>query len=517
MFAREHAEAEPDKPAIIMAGSGAVVTYAEFESAANRIARFYRHCGLARCDHVAFLVENHPLLLECEGAAERTGLYFTCINHFLTASEVAYVVNDSKARLVVSSATKRDVAQALPDLCPNVEWWLMIGDGQEIASPYQQLEEIIGTFEPEPVTDERLGTAMLYSSGTTGRPKGILRPLADCPPDVQLPLFQGLKDVWRFREGMTYLSPAPLYHSAPQASISTALRIGATSVVMEQFDPVRYLDAVERYRITHSQLVPTMFSRMLKLPDDVRLRTDVSSLEVAVHAAAPCPIGVKEAMIEWWGPILLEYYAATEGNGITVCDSAEWLAHKGTVGRPVLGEVVILDEDGEHCHAGEPGIIWLKGATHFEYFNDPEGTRDSRTEDGDMSTIGDIGYLDDDGYLYLTDRKSFMIISGGVNIYPQETENLLITHPKVLDAAVIGIPNEDLGEEVKAVVQPIDGVIPSPELADELITFCRQHLSHHKCPRSVDFAEELPRLPTGKLYKRQLRDKYWEGHATPIL
>jgi len=316
---------------------------------------------------------------------------------------------------------------------------------------------------------------------------------------------------------MVYLSPAPLYHTAPQVSVSLALRLGATSIVMEHFDPAHYLELVDRYSVTHSQVVPTMFSRMLKLPESVRHAADVSSLEVIIHAAAPCPIAVKEQMIEWFGPILLEYYAATEGNGCTFCTSKDWLAHKGTVGRAVLGQVVILDEDGAPCPTRTPGTVWFAGATSFEYFNDPTQTAQSKSASGDASTVGDVGYLDEDGYLFLTDRKSHMIISGGVNIYPQEAENLLITHPKVMDAAVIGVPNDDLGEEVKAVVQPIEGIAGDENLASELIAFCRQHLAHFKCPRSVDFAAELPRLPTGKLYKVALRERYWGDHATRIV
>jgi long-chain acyl-CoA synthetase len=260
-----------------------------------------------------------------------------------------------------------------------------------------------------------------------------------------------------------------------------------------------------------------MFSRLLKLPDDVRAAADVSSLECIIHAAAPCPVPVKEKMIEWFGPVIVEYYAATEGHGFTFCDSEEWLAHKGTVGRALVGELLILDDDNKECPVGTPGTIWFRGATNFEYFNDPEKTAESRDETGTMSTVGDVGYVDEDGWLFLTDRKTYMIISGGMNIYPQETENLLVTHPKVMDAAVIGVPNEDLGEEVKAVVQPAPGVEPGPELERELIGFCRDNLAHIKCPRSIDFEAELPRLPTGKLYKRLLRDRYWKGHATTIV
>jgi long-chain acyl-CoA synthetase len=358
---------------------------------------------------------------------------------------------------------------------------------------------------------------MLYSSGTTGRPKGILPPLDDVPPGEMRPGVSFLIGLLRYREGLTYLSPAPLYHAAPLASVGLAIGCGGTVIIMEKFDPEQYLSLVERYRVTHSQLVPTMFSRMLKLPEQVRSRYDLSSLEVAIHAAAPCPVPVKRQMIDWWGPILREYYGATEGIGFSVCDTGEWLAHPGTVGKVVLGELHILDPFFEPVPAGEPGTLWFKPESPFRYFDDIEKTAESTSPDGSMVTVGDVGYLDDDGYLYLTDRATFMIISGGVNIYPQECENLLITHPKVADAAVFGVPNDDLGEEVKAVVQLMPGIDPGPDTAAELITFCREHLAHLKCPRSVDFTDELPRSPTGKLYKKALRDSYWGKSRSRIV
>ena len=323
---------------------------------------------------------------------------------------------------------------------------------------------------------------MLYSSGTTGRPKGILRPLADAHPAEPTLAMAGITHLWRFREGMTYLSPAPLYHTAPQVSVALTLRLGATAVVMEHFDAAHYLDLVGRYGVTHSQVVPTMFSRLLKLPDEVRAAADVSSLEVIVHAAAPCPVPVKEQMIEWFGPILLEYYGATEGNGCTFCDSEDWLAHPGTVGRSVLGKLLILDDEGRPCPAGTPGTVWFRGATDFEYFNDRARTDEDRIEGGATSTVGDVGYLDEDGYLFLTGRTAECIISGGVNI-----------------------------------VQPSPGAEPGADLERELLDFCRQHLAHYKCPRSVDFDPELPRLPTGKLYKLVLRERYWGDRDTRIV
>ncbi len=515
MYAAETARTDPEKPAIIMATGGEVVTFGEYEAAANRMAHLLRDTGIKRGDHIAVFSDNNPAMLMTEGAGERTGVYYTCINSYLSPEEVAYIVNDSQSRVVVASAGKAEVAHLLPALCPNVERWLMIGDG-ETHGGFESWADAIARYSPDPIADEQLGLPMLYSSGTTGRPKGIFRPLPEMTP-AENQLSAGLRLLWRFREGMVYLNPAPLYHSAPQASVGITIRLGATAVIMEHFDAAQYLELVGRYRVTHSQVVPTMFSRLLKLPKEVREAADVSSLEVIVHAAAPCPIPVKQQMIEWFGPIILEYYAATEANGFTFVDSEEWMAHKGTVGRALGAEVLILDEEGNQCPPGVSGTVWFKGATNFEYFNDPAKTAESRNAAGDTSTVGDVGYLDEEGYLYLTDRKTYMIISGGVNIYPQETENLLITHPKVMDAAVIGVPDEDLGETVKAIVQPMEGIEAGLDLERELIAFCREHLAHFKCPRSVDFEDELPRLPTGKLYKRLLRDKYWQDHSTSIL
>jgi long-chain acyl-CoA synthetase len=506
MYAGKHARERATQPAFIMAGSGESVTYAEYEARTNRLAHLLRSLGLKRLDHYAVFMENNGRYLECCGAGERSGLYYTCINSYLTADELAYIVNNSAARVLITSRAKLEVAKLAVKRCPNVVKLLVADEENETAH-----------FPGTPIADEWLGTPMLYSSGTTGQPKGILRPLPENPPSQPLPLFDFLSKLWRYREGMTYLSPAPLYHSAPQAAVSLAIRHGGTVVIMEKFDPEAYLALIEKHRVTHSQLVPTMFSRMLKLPEAARRRHDLSSLEIAIHAAAPCPVQVKEEMIEWWGPIIHEYYGATEGLGFTACDSAEWLAHRGTVGKVLLGDLHILDEEMRPCAAGTPGTIWFKTATPFEYFNDPQKTAAARSPDGSMSTVGDVGYVDSDRFLYLTDRATFMIISGGVNIYPQECENLLITHPKVADAAVFGVPNADLGEEVKAVVQAMPGTQPGPELERELIAFCGEHLARFKCPRSVDFEAELPRLPTGKLYKRLLRDRYWGNSTSRIV
>jgi long-chain acyl-CoA synthetase len=516
VYPGKHVGAHGNEPAFIMAQTGETVTYAELEARTNRLGHLLRALGLQRLDHYAIFMENNARYVECCGAGSRTGLYYTCINSYLTPDELAYIVNNSESKVLITSAAKREVAIAARKNCPRIKLCIIVdapGDGAGI----QNLDEATAKYPVTPVADESLGTPMLYSSGTTGRPKGILRPLPLQPPAQDLPLFSFLHKIWRYRPGMIYLSPAPLYHSAPQAAVNLAIREGGTVVVMETFDAEHFLQLVEKYKVTHSQLVPTMFSRLLKLPEEVRLRYNVTSLEIAVHAAAPCPVPVKEEMIAWWGPIIHEYYGATEGLGFSACDSAEWLAHKGTVGKVLLGELHVLDDDMRPCPAGTPGTLWFKTATPFEYFNDPIKTAEARSPDGSMSTVGDVGYVDDDGYLYLTDRSTFMIISGGVNIYPQECENLLITHAKVADAAVFGVPNEDLGEEVKAAVQLMPGVTPGPELTQELMAFCAAHLSRQKCPRSIDFEAALPRLPTGKLYKRLLRDRYWQGHKTRIV
>lgn len=516
MYPGLQASIRPQQPAFIMAQSGEIVTYAELERRSNRLAHFLRSAGLGRLDHYAIFMENNARYVECCSAGERAGLYYTCINSYLTPDELAYILENSESKVLITSTEKRSVAAQAMAHCPRIERCLVV-DGPGDDANIVNLDAAVQGFPDTPITDEFLGTAMLYSSGTTGRPKGILRPLPENPPTLQLPVFDFVAKLWRFRDGLLYLSPAPLFHAAPLSRVALTIRIGGTAIIMERFDPEQFLALVERYRVTHTQLVPTMFSRMLKLPDEIRRRYDLSSLEIAIHAAAPCPVPVKEQMIEWWGPIIFKYFGASEGNGLTACDSAEWLAHRGTVGRVMLGELHVLGEDMQPVPTGTPGTLWFKTASPFEYFKDPDKTAEARSPDGTMSTVGDVGYVDEDGYVYLTDRRTFMIISGGVNIYPQECENLLITHPKVADAAVFGVPNDDLGEEVKAVVQPMPDITPNADFAEELITFCRQHLAHIKCPRSVDFEEELPRLPTGKLYKRLLRDRYWRERKSRLV
>lgn len=505
-----------DVVAVVMTGSGRTVTWAQLDERSNRLAQFWFAQGLRPGDHVALFVENVPEFFEVCWAAERSGLYFTAVNSHLTAPEVAYIVDNCQARSLVVSAGKRALAaEALANRehgdHSRVVTRLAIGGAGDGFAEY---EGALAASSPEQLADETAGHSMLYSSGTTGRPKGVWRTLTGKHPREDVPVSLSIKGGYGGFPGMHYLSPAPLYHASPLAFTLNTHRVGGTVYAMERFDAQEALACIERFSITHSQWVPTMFSRMLKLPDDVRSRYDLSSHRVAIHAAAPCPVPVKKAIIDWWGPIVYEYYAGTEGSGSTAIASEEWLLHPGTVGRAAVGAVHIVDDEGNEMPAGEPGAIFFEGptATSYHYFGDEEKTAGSRNANG-WSTLGDVGYLDAEGYLFLTDRKAYMIITGGANVYPQETENVLTMHPKVADVAVFGVPDEDLGEVVKAVVQPMPGIEPSPELAAELIAYCKAQLSTIKCPRTVDFEAELPRLPTGKLYKRLLRDRYWPAKA----
>ena len=508
-----HAQKHPDKPAYIMAASGRTVTYRQLDDQSNRIAQLFRSLGLKAGDHIALFIENNSQFFEICWGAQRSGLVYTAISSRLTAAEVEYIVRDCGARLFITSHYLAGTAAELVPLLDDVASRYMI-DG--VIAGYESWEAAVARQPATRIADETAGHDMLYSSGTTGRPKGVLPIVEPQPIDFDNPLLQITSKLYGMNADTVYLSPAPLYHAAPLRFNMSVMRLGGTSVIMENFDAEEYLRLVKKHQVTHTQVVPTMFVRFLKLPDEVRLKYDMSSLKCAIHAAAPCPIPVKQQMIEWWGPIIWEYYGGTEGNGLTMCNSAEWLAHKGTVGRAVVGKLKICDDAGEELPTGQSGTVYFAEGRTFEYHNDPKKTAESRHPKG-WSTLGDVGYLDADGFLHLTDRKAFMIISGGVNIYPQEAENLLVNHPKVMDCAVFGVPNPDFGEEVKAVVQPRDMVDAGPALAEELLAYCKQHLSAIKCPRSIDFEAELPRHPTGKLYKRLLRDRYWQGRASNIL
>ena len=508
-----HARRNAARIALTTTLDGWSLSYGELEAASNQGAHLLRACGLMPGDHVAVLLENHPGYLPFFWAVQRSGLYFTPISRHSTAEEVAYILRDCGARLVVSSAALREVASELRALAPGVAHWYSL---DEPFGGYPSWPLAAATKPVTPIADETSGFNMMYSSGTTGRPKGIKLPFAPQPIETIPPVMQAFSRTFGFDEQTVYLSPAPLYHAAPLAFSTTVQRFGGRVLVMDKFDAEGFLQCIEKYKVTHTQVVPTMFVRLLKLPPEVRARYDISSLRCALHAAAPCPVEVKERMLAWWGPIVYEQYSGSEGNGVTLIGPEEWLAHKGSVGRPLAGRIHILSEEGHELPQGEPGTIFFEGVRRFEYHNDPDKTREAFNAQG-WSTIGDVGYLDAEGYLYLTDRKANMIISGGVNIYPQEAENVLALHPKVADVAVFGVPNEEFGEEVKAVVQPVDMALAGPELAAELIAYCRDKLSPIKCPRSVDFEAQLPRQENGKLYKRKLRDRYWGERKSRII
>jgi long-chain acyl-CoA synthetase len=516
MSITDHARTHPDKPATVMARSGAVVTYAELEERSIRLARLLRTAGLRPGDVVALFMENNPRYHEVYWAAVRSGMYLCAVNKYLTADEAEFIVNDSGARALVTSAALGSVAAELVDRIPVCTVRLAV-DGP--VAGFDRYEDEIAGHSDAPLDEEPLGDFMNYSSGTTGRPKGIKRPLSGSTFDEPSMLGALIGRLYGIDAATTYLSPAPLYHSAPLAWTAAVHSWGGTNVIMESFDPAEALALIETHRVTHAQWVPTMFVRMLKLPEEERRRHDLSSMTTAVHAAAPCPIEVKREMIDWWGPIIVEYYGGTEVNGLTLCTSEEWLAHQGTVGKAILGTIHICDETGAEVAHGTPGIIYFeRDAPAFTYHNDEAKTRAAEHPDHPLWTkLGDIGYIDDEGYLYLTDRESFMIISGGVNIYPQEIEDVLVMHPAVQDVAVIGVPNADLGEEVKAVVQLVPGQPTGEDVIADLLAYARARLAAYKVPRSIDLVDELPRQETGKLYKRLLRDRYWGNRTSRIV
>jgi acyl-CoA synthetase (AMP-forming)/AMP-acid ligase II len=509
MFPGSHVETRGDDPAVIWAPTGSVTTFAELDAAANRLSHLLRSFGVEPAGHVALCLENHPRYVELLWGCHYAGSVYTAASSRLTSGELAYIVDDCGATVFVTSRHLVDLAAAIVPETPGVTARFML-DGT--IEGYESYEESVAAQDPAPLPDRVAGTDMLYSSGTTGRPKGVSVQLGAGPletTDSSVTLL--LQLLFGVTSDDVYLSPAPMYHAAPLRFVMSANALGCTTVLMERFDAEEFLALIERYRVTVVQVVPTMFVRLLKLPAEVRARYDVSSLRCVVHAAAPCPVPVKEQMIDWFGPVIHEYYAGTEANGFVYCNSEDWLAHPGTVGRLLVGTLHICDDNFNELPVGETGTIWFEGTTQFEYHNDPEKTASSRHPQG-WTTLGDVGYVDVDGFLFLTDRKSYMIISGGVNIYPQEAENVLITHEKVVDVAVLGVPHDEFGEEVKAVVQPVTMPADDDEaaaLAAELIRYCRTHLADFKCPRSVEFRTELPRHPTGKLYKRLLKDEFW--------
>jgi long-chain acyl-CoA synthetase len=507
----DHAMRDAQSPALIVA-DGETISYGELYAASRRAAALLHEAGLRRGDGVALVLPNCREFFEITWGCQLSGLYYTAVNTHFTPDEVAYVIDDSDARAVFVDASMVGLGARILDGNDGVDVRVGIGDRLPGWRSYRDALSAAGAAPP--MSD---GSEMLYSSGTTGRPKAVRRPL---PADgngswAQGVLEMALRHYYKMTEASVYLSPAPLYHAAGVNYTMAVHRVGAAAIMMAKFDAEAVLRLIEAHRVTHAQFVPTMFVRMLKLPEAVRRKYDLSSLECVIHAAAPCPVDVKHRMMDWFGPIIHEYYGGTEGFAGTVIGPQEWLAHPGSVGKP-LSAVHVIGEDGAELPVGESGELFFEGGPDFEYFKDPEKTASVSNEHG-WRSLGDIGYVDEDGYLYLADRSTFTVVSGGVNIYPQEAENLLVMHPKLVDAAVFGVPNDEFGEEVKAVVQPVDGAEVGRELAEELIAYCRAHLAAYKCPRTVDFDPELPRDPNGKLYKRRIRERYWKGRASRIV
>ena len=515
MHPRYHAKRDAGKAAVIIAETGESLSYGDLERRANRGAHALRRLGLRTGDTMACWLPNVLGYFEIYWAAQRAGLFIVPISAAMTDEEAAYILADAGAKLlIVSSAIVATLCLLAAPRPAALTGLLTLGDAIDGQARW---EDLVARQPDTPIRDEQAGFHMVYSSGTTGRPKGVRLPLTGGPATAPLTMAGLHATMYGTDEHTVFLSPAPLYHTAPLAFTTTVHRLGGTVVLMKRFSPEAALAAIAEYRVTMVQMVPTMFIRLLRLPEQVRKQHDLSSLRIVVHAAAPCPIDVKLSMIDWLGMIVYEYYGGSEGNGSTFITPEEWLRKPGSVGRANWGTIHVCNDDGDELPAGQDGLIYFEGGWNFRYLNDIEKTMNSRHPlHPSWSTLGDIGHLDEDDYLFLTDRKSFMIISGGVNVYPQESENVLLTHPKVADAAVIGVPDLDKGEAVKAVVQPVDWADATPAFADELIAHCRQHLSPIKTPRTVDFERELPRQETGKLFKRLIRARYWPDQRSRI-
>ena len=493
---------------------GRTVTAGELLKAANRIVHALRRLGLQAGDCIATVLPNGAPMIELYLAAGQAGWYLTPINHHLTASEIAYVVQDAEAKAFFASERFAAACQGAVEESRFPERArFAVGD-----VPGFRAYAEVGAGQPETLPEPRsAGQVMNYTSGTTGRPKGVRRPLVPYDPDTVFSMFAMFLAMFGItpKDDGVHLTGSPLYHTAVLMFAGSSLHYGHTVVLMDRWTPESCLQAIQTHAVTTTHMVPTQFHRLLALPDAVKTRYDHASLRHVIHAAAPCPVDVKRRILEWWGPVIYEYYAASEGGG-TLVTPQEWLRYPGTVGRAwPTSQIRILDEDGQDCPVGQAGTVYMAlGAADFEYHKD-KGKTDANRRDG-FFTVGDIGYLNEDGYLFLCDRKIDMIISGGVNIYPTEVEAVLLTHPGIADVAVFGIPNEDWGEEVKAVIEPAPGVQPTPELADEIMAFCQQHAAKYKCPKSIDFINVMPRDPNGKLYKRKLRDPYWKGRERAI-
>ena len=517
MHPRIHAKHKPDAVATVMGPTGDTMTFAQLEDRANQGAQLFRSLGLKAGDVIAVWLQNGLQYFEICWAAQRSGIYFVPVPVHLTAVEASYMVNDSGAQVVITSAQ----VKAASDFVDQREGAL---DGEvkvySLGAQFGALEDwhlARASMPSERIADETSGGPHFYSSGTTGLPKGIKPQLSGAPADSAFPWVATMQK-YGLDERSVVLNMGPLYHTTPLITVMTSQAIGATAVITDRFNPEQLLEFIERYRVTYASLVPTMFVRLLKLDKSLRERYDHSSLKCVHHMAAPCPKQVKHDMIKWWGPILHETYAGTESIGSTTISAEEWLRKPGSVGKADWGELHICDDEGVELPPGEVGTVYFSGGFDFEYHNDKEKSQEARNPlHSNWKTLGDVGYVDEDGYLFLTDRRKFTIVSGGVNIYPAEAEEILITHPKVTDVAVIGVPNAEYGEEVKAVVQPADWNDAGPELEQELIAFCRGKLSHVKCPKSIDFDRALPRYDNGKLYKQKVKARYWEGRESSII
>ena len=502
MYPGTWARQTPDKPALVIVETGEQLTYRDLDDHSLRLAHALADAGLRKGDVVALLSDNTLETYEVYWAAMRSGLYITAVNHHLGADEAAYIINDCGAKALIVSASKAELVESL-----DIDVPYRLAYGGEVAG-FASYADALAAASDEPLVDQPHGDDFLYSSGTTGRPKGIKINLPEIQVDQEgYPYVMIFGFLYSFNQDTVYLSPAPVYHAAPLRFMGVIHAVGGTVLMMQKFDPERFLQAVADYKVTHTQVVPTMFVRMLKLDEEKRRSFDTSSLTKVIHAAAPCPVEVKRQMIEWLGPVIEEYYASTEAIGATMINSTDWLTHPGSVGKPLLGIPHVIGPLGENLPSGEVGTVYFeRDEVPFSYHGDPEKTASTQHPDHPTwMTVGDLGYLDEDGFLYLTDRKAFMIISGGVNIYPQEIEDLLTLHPRVRDIAVIGVPDDEMGERVVAYVEPADD---AAGLADELTSYARERIAHFKVPGEFIVTDDLPRTPTGKLVKGRLKERY---------
>jgi long-chain acyl-CoA synthetase len=503
---RSYVDTQPDHPAIIFADSGKTLTYRELVDRADRVAALFAAQGLVEGDTVAFLLENQITYPELLWGAKNSGIRYVCVSTHLNPADTAYLISDCGAKLLVVSQDQYKLACDAIDQLSVVPILLIIG---EALSPFQSYDDLLATMEPVHLLGRRRGPSMLYSSGTTGRPKGVKTAIPDSSPETPPARFGMLVKQYGFSKATVFVNSGPFYHSAPNRFMMSVLRAGGTVIGFSKFDSAEVLAAIERYRVTHGFFVPTMFKRMLDYRERELPAVDLQTMQCAIHAAAPCPVEIKKRMIEWWGPVIEELYAGTEAFGHTFISSKEWLMRPGSVGKPAPGcEIKIVDTSGQRLPPGQPGRIMMANGLRISYHGDIDKSAALYDSEG-FASLGDIGFLDQEGYLFLTDRESHMIIAGGVNIYPQEAESVIGLHPYVSDVAVIGIPDDDMGEAVHGIVELMPNLKAGDDIADQIISFCCENLSLHKCPRTITFIDVLPRSPAGKLLKQELRRPYW--------